>query len=196
MDPAEENERRKKRWRYSQEQLDRTKGLKMCKEKTGRWRTTRPTNRNKNNQDGILPRKHNTPFIQYVENRRKSRKYVVPSTNMCLSGLRVLSDVPEEDISPKRNVFEEKSSPQTTVRRKRKEDTNTTEILAVEGMPVSIPQKKNNSEYYPSTFVHESRLLRVRQSKNVDLFTPDTRFEEALMAPWTRRGVLDAMDDS
>ena len=186
-----EVDRRKKRWRYSQERIE-TKDLKKCVEKKGIWKTKR---RNKNNTEN---KKHttinnNTPFTEYIKTRRRKRhsKESFKNMNMCLSGLGVV--VEENEKKPETNVHQNKLS--SWIRqRARKDINNSTSPLTIEGVPVSIPKKKTSSEYFPSTYVHESRLLRVR--KNMNLYTPDTRFEEALMAPWTRRGIVDSMGDN
>ena len=195
-----EEKRRKKRWRYSQEQIQ-TKDLKKCVEKTG-WKTKRKQTLSKRRhcgENGEDKQRTTTPFTEYIETRQRNKysKRRIENTRMCLSGLGVLVEDSEDRDKPETVNLKRKPVSSWIRNTTPRKDMNTSiTSLTIEGSPVSIPKKKVSSrEYFPSTFVHESRLLRVRGSKNIDLYTPDNRFGEALMAPWTRRGIVDSIGD-
>ena len=94
-----EKERSKKRWRYSQEQIQ-TKDLKKCVEKTG-WKTKRKQRSRgcrrfvENEEDKT---RNATPFTEYIETRRRQKqsKSRIKNTKMCLSGLGVLVEDSED----------------------------------------------------------------------------------------------------
>lgn len=179
---------RSKRWRYTQECREE---LKKCKEDEGKWTSMKrgpTTPLNQKNKNGTK-----TPFTEYLKKKHKRNPVKIPEREhyMWLSGRAALpeDDVTTMEIKSQMNSRMHQHVPEIRKTKSSKEESK----LSIEGLPVHVA-RKNKFMSFPSTFVHEKRLLRVRQSKNMDLYTPDTRFEDTttVMAPWTRRGHSDS----